>query len=429
MFDISATRKNLNQKEKKKKLACYYCDKILSHRISEHLNIMHAGEIEVARAFSKKGRERKMALLLLKNKGNFKHNIRVLKGEKQGLIVSRRPNQKATVDNDNYLPCSHCFGFFLKKDLWRHTGACPFLPAHKMGTKHFGVQASSNIILASSLGNESSPADLLKTLGTTLDTIGQVVLNDELVMHFGKVLLQKLGVRRKNDISQRMRQLGRLKMAINKRKGIPLDFSAIICGKEFDTVTESVQELVGTHTGEEGIVMLKKPGLALRLGHNLTKLAKMKFGLAIRNDDQASEKEAETFSRLIENEWCDKVSSVALATLKTNKFNKPFLLPLTEDLQKLKEYIDTGMSDLTAQLNHQPDYAVWRELAEITMSKVILLNKRRSSEASKLLMKAFINRPNWKTATNSDIFESLSLLEKKMFDRYVLLFIQGLSVM
>ena len=56
--------------------------------------------------------------------------------------------------------------------------------------------------------------------------------------------------------------------------------------------------------------------------------------LSYLNEDQVGQKEAETFLTLFNNEWTDSVSSVALASLKTNKFNKPTLLPVTSDLNK-----------------------------------------------------------------------------------------------
>ena len=47
------------------------------------------------------------------------------------------------------------------------------------------------------------------------------------------------------------------------------------------------------------------------------------------------------FFKLMHNEWKDVISSIALATLKTNKFNKPEILPITEDLVILKKQRDT----------------------------------------------------------------------------------------
>ncbi len=55
-------------------------------------------------------------------------------------------------------------------------------------------------------------------LCVTMDNIGHAILHDELLLKFAKILHDKLGDRRKNDIhvSQRLCQLARLKIQINK---------------------------------------------------------------------------------------------------------------------------------------------------------------------------------------------------------------------
>ena len=172
---------------------------------------------------------------------------------------------------------------------------------------------------------------LLLALCTKRDEIAKVVIHDKILIHFGNTLLQKLGTRRKNDISQRLRQLARLKIAINDMTESKHDqMYDIIAGKHFDLVVSAVKELVISYETEEGIIAFEKPGLALRLGHNLVKIGQIKFGMALRMDDTVGEKEAESFSKLLSNEWCDQISTIALATLKANKFNKPEILPVTK---------------------------------------------------------------------------------------------------
>ena len=71
--------------------------------------------------------------------------------------------------------------------------------------------------------------------------------------------------------------------------------------------------------------------------------------------------------------------------LRTNKFNKPHLLPVTDDLKKLKEYFDTQLPKYTQKLSACTSYANWRNLCEVTWHKFLLFNKRRSSETNQLV--------------------------------------------
>ena len=102
----------------------------------------------------------------------------------------------------------------------------------------------------------------------------------------------------------------------------------------------------------------------------------------------------ETFIHLHSSEWKDKVSSIALATLKTNNFNKPEMLPLTDDLFLLKNFLMQTMEDQNKHITVDPFYASWRALAESTLSRIIRFNKRRGSEASNILLQMFATRLN-----------------------------------
>ena len=87
-------------------------------------------------------------------------------------------------------------------------------------------------------------------------------------------------------------------------------------------------------------------------------------------------------------------------------------MPLTDDLIKLKNYLSLKMATLSEKIKESPSYQAWRELAESTMIRILLLNKRRGAEASKLLLTAYMHRPNWKETTNKEVLDSLSSLER-----------------
>ena len=125
--------------------------------------------------------------------------------------------------------------------------------------------------------------NLLQTLFTVQDEIGKAIVNDKLLIRFGNVLLNKLGIRRKHDISQRLRQLGRLKVQHNHdNEGLNKvdQFYDLLCGRKYDSLIAAVKQLVSLRTNEEGIMVHDRPSLALRLEHNLSKLAQTKYGLA-----------------------------------------------------------------------------------------------------------------------------------------------------
>ncbi|XP_064647889.1 germ cell nuclear acidic protein-like [Lineus longissimus] len=117
--------------------SCLYCEKLVA-KLSSHVSNTHKGEkevkailaLEIRKDDSKTEKERKRtarnrSFEKLRNRGNFKHNQKVLDSGKGELILVRRPVGAFRVED--YGPCCYCLGFFLKSDLGKHqTEHCHF---------------------------------------------------------------------------------------------------------------------------------------------------------------------------------------------------------------------------------------------------------------------------------------------------------------
>lgn len=97
----------------------------------------------------------------------------------------------------------------------------------------------------------------------------------------------------------------------------------------------------------------------------------------------------------MENEWCDRVSSLSLQTLTRKKMNRPEMVPLTSDLEILRQDMENKMASLKKELMDRPCPETWRRLATVTNARVTIFNKRRSGEASRLKVKDFQERQHW----------------------------------
>lgn len=100
------------------------------------------------------------------------------------------------------------------------------------------------------------------------------------------------------------------------------------------------------------------------------------------------------------------------------KYNKVNVLPLAEDIEILGKYIGSAIKDGVSLLNKEKNNkAIWKNLAEATLTRLLTFNKRRAGEASKLTVEAYINRPNWKEAFSAEIMRSLNGFEKELTKR------------
>lgn len=130
-----------------------------------------------------------------------------------------------------------------------------------------------------------------------------------------------------------MRQLGRLLIEINSysNSNSTATLEDMLDPDHFDQVVNAAESVAGTSTNSEGIRVHEIPSLALRLGHNLSKCAQIKRGCGIRKKDEKKIQSAEYYMKLHETEWQERISSIALASMKTcnilscNRYPKGFI--------------------------------------------------------------------------------------------------------
>jgi len=256
-----------------------------------------------------------------------------------------------------------------------------------------------------------------------LDKFTRTVKGDVLISKFGSALYYRYGKVRKNDISARMRHLARLLVVINRPRKHPLTLLQCINGKHFDRIVDSCVELCGSKLDETGRPVFERPSIGLKLGNYLVKCAQLKGGMGIRDNDKVTTGEADRYLNIHESEWKDKISCRALQTLRSLQLNNPKSLPLTSDLMKFREFLDERIDQLTSELRiHIFEYSVWRNLLELVLCSVIVFNKRRGGEASKLYLSAYKNRADWVKGSNQEILESLTPLERQLLNRFILCF-------
>ena len=125
------------------------------------------------------------------------------------------------------------------------------------------------------------------------------------------------------------------------------------------------------------------------------------------------------FLQLYELEWRTFVSTAAGRSLDQNKFKTTGSLPATDDLLKLREYAGKEIKNCIYRMDASPTLQDWRFLAELAASRIIVFNKRRGNEGTKLTIEQFQQRPHWSKIQLEDVHRSLQPLEKELCKRYV----------
>ncbi|XP_054867655.1 uncharacterized protein LOC129349183 isoform X2 [Amphiprion ocellaris] len=113
----------------------------------------------------------------------------------------------------------------------------------------------------------------------------------------------------------------------------------------------------------------------------------------------------------------------ALQTLREGKWNTPQLLPFTEDVKIMHGHLEKCREHYQEHLKSNPNKKNWTRLATVTLAEVILFNRRREGEVSKMPLNAFTLRDT--SRVHSDVALGLSKFEQKLCKHFQRIEIRG----
>ena len=387
-----------------KRNSCFFCGKEYA-KLSRHFFQVHSNEDEIAKILQMKARDslRRMELEKLVRMGNFNHNLGVLESEKGELKVIRRPGQGVDKDPSNYLPCQFCHGFFQKKDLYRHTPKCPFVPENsdQVNLRSKKLQHTGRLLLAANNFPTGCSPQLSEHVLSIMavDHVSDVVRSDETILMVGSTILENRGGEKAVEVSHQMRLLGRLLIKVRERCGASaVSLQTILSPEYFDHLIAAARSLGGYSDDSLSTVdRFKAPSTSAKCGYALKKAAYVVKGQALRKKDMAVKSNIDLFLELYEAEWSRKVTSHALQNLSFKKHNKPQMLPVTNDLLVLRNFLTEKITALTTEVQKNAMKENWRRLAVLALARLIIFNKRRgniqNSQYSNKISKMFADDP------------------------------------
>ena len=404
----------LGVEKKSKKNCCYYCGKLVS-KIGRHLSL-HSTEkdiIKVSQINDRKKKDKKLKELRLL--GNYRFNLECLEKGSGNLIVVRAPAFKCKASH--FLPCPFCFGFMHRRELHKHCKHCSFNTSKSRASNPVEEAKLLLIKKFNPRTDELSKCVLNKLRN---DNVKEKILHDNLILTFANSQMQRLRAAKGEKftyLGQRLRMLGRLLTECEKTKGSPISLNEIIKPWNFDLLVQSVKNMT------EGD---KKPkSIGLKIGHAIRKCCIVAKCIAIKCGNVERKAEAQSFIELLDGEWTDLISSSLLRELYDSKLSKDSALPLTKDLQKLTTYINEKIRKALQDMSSLPNEEHYKNLAKAVVCKIVVFNKRRGGEVSRLTLTDFTNRGKWSSQKNHEILNSFSNLEKKLANKLDLIKVSG----
>ncbi|XP_054867654.1 uncharacterized protein LOC129349183 isoform X1 [Amphiprion ocellaris] len=400
---------------------CLYCPGHCN-KMSRHLIRKHSSEPAVAKAisFPLKSKERKLHFDLIRNKGNRAHNNEVLKSG-SGILVPGQLTAEPVKASD-YMHCINCQAFLKRKSLWRHMSRCRL--AQKCSTPKPGksrIQSLCAFAQPVPDGVSQKVWELVSAMNQ--DEVTSIVRKEKSILKLAEHLFAKHGhdKTKHEHIRQKMREVGRLLQQSQKmgRLNCIKDF---FVPSNFHFVIDAVKAVAGF---DEEKNVYKTPSLALKLGHSLKKIADILECEAhmAESDNEGFINSLNRTRKLFEKKWDVSVSSGALQTLREGKWNTPQLLPFTEDVKIMHGHLEKCREHYQEHLKSNPNKKNWTRLATVTLAEVILFNRRREGEVSKMPLNAFTLRDT--SRVHSDVALGLSKFEQKLCKHFQRIEIRG----
>ena len=415
LVQVVQTMQEGNKRIWNKRYYCLFCEKPQA-KLPRHLTTMHKEEHQVVDYLTEKDLKLKaFKLTKLRNLGNHKHNSDVIRQGKGDLIVGYRPNKPA-VPND-YGPCENCFVYLVRTDLWKHR--CPAINSEDATSgiakgKRKRLAHTRKLLIPTPVGMSANVHRLLQSMIN--DDVARVIKNDSLILD----LAQREYLKHGHDLDQHsmirgtLRRIGRLLLQLQENAKFKHPLSYFIDPAHFRNVVTAAKQVAGFNKESN---TFSKPSVALKIGQTLKRSAKILQGKSIQEADEDMIKKVKSFHELCELNWTEEISTHALRTLYEGKRNQVKALPLTEDIVRLSKYLKDESKKCKDSLTSSSTSTVenslcWKKLNEMTLSRIILFNRRRQGEASRIKIDDYQNKP--KPNGQKVLLEGLSDVEREL---------------
>ncbi|XP_071828561.1 uncharacterized protein [Apostichopus japonicus] len=397
---------------------CIYCEKTVL-QIARHFKTHHFDESLVIKALNepKKSKERNAIFEELRKKGDHAHNIKVFKEGKGQLLVYKRP-QMGLLDAEDFIPCPDCHGYFAKRSLWRHQKNCTSESKNE-SKQTLGLRRAARVLLPTKADCSSKLQNILA--GMKADNIVLTIRADP--------WLCKLGEHYINDspnahyiVSDRMRSVARLLLETQKLNCAIKSAKDLVNPCHFDNVISGVKGCCGFDDASQ---MFATPSLAKKLGQSLNVLADISIAEAIKAADASQENMAEQFLKLKKLQWNKKIATKIYKQQSKQKWQKPPKIPLTADTVKLYQLLSCNIKETKESLKTEVTTSLWRELASLTLTQLIMFNRRRPGETQNLKLEDYKQQTGQKKDFQDEIYDSLPVAQKIASKRLSLIMTRG----
>lgn len=377
--------------------------------MGRHFIKQHANEPEIEKIINKdlNSPERRTAIQLLTLKGDFLHNCAVLLEQKGVLLVLRRPDANNLIEFTEYIPCIYCLGFVQKTQAYRHAKKCPFQRTEFGNIESNRIVSQGKVLLRKMTARDNSTADWQTIQGTfRTDEVGQYILNDDTLCTWGNSLTIKCGIAQAKHIRDKLRNVGTFCKSYHKEYGTDdISVRDIFQPKNFERIFKIAQPTFGKS--------LTPP---VKLGGFIKEIMVIIKQQAIYSDDSEKKEEIENFLYLVNTSW----NLISAPNIRMLKEQKPIVveMPITSDIRKVLHFLSGEIQKYVNELCQDPTLEIWIILSKNVLAFLIVFNRRREGEVSRLKLETYTQKPNYDEMETDTLTQTLTTIEQYLCENY-----------
>jgi len=409
-----------NSNIKSKRNCCAFCMKLQS-KLARHLETIHYNEPEVKKfaILPKKNPERKKIINTIRKIGNFKFNTNSELNTGQ-LIVSRRPNEKVNKTAIDFIACAKCKGFFAKSSIRHHARKCFKKNFEK--NKSIMIMGRKITCRIHQLANETLRNMVFPIMRD--DIVTRIVRYDKLLILYANKLCIKYKLQHQHDIIRaRLRVLGRFFLALKKINKNVEDFQSLYHPKVYDDCISAINVVAGYDNKQQ---LYKTPAVATNLSIFIKHIGNLLITECIKREDEKKKKLVKDFLKLLLVDVSMNINKNVLETQLTHKSHKKISLPSLKDIQTLHKYLLKKRTEAYIALKNSFSYEKWISLAKVTLTLMHVFNGR-AGEIERALIQDLKSYERLNENIYSDIYDSLSLKDKEIAQKYIRFCVRGKS--
>ncbi|KAL1448310.1 hypothetical protein WDU94_013928 [Cyamophila willieti] len=387
-------RWNYNNRQARQKHFCKYCSTLVT-QLPRHLKSKHKAESEIKFLTLLTPRRKRTRLEQIRKEGAVLYNHGIGQNDGKKIICSRP--QKTTTEN--FRTCPDCKYAYQDSSFTKHVIRCSGKNG-KIIPERMSFPIDDYVL-------EKKVLNIMKT-----DVVFKILSQDETILKYGSRILHKNRKEQHiyNHVSNKMRDLAKLVLELGSQDERIKSLKDAISPIHFMEIVKAVKVLGGYQALKN---TFQKPSLPMKLGQALKKCADILIIEAIYAEDIAYGQQLQNFVDLYEKDWHHQLGHHAQRSMYEGKFNKFLKLPESNDITTLMNYLDSEENKWIKEIENSHksgDFCniaqQWKELASLTLVNVLVFNRRRSGEISRLELTSY--RP---FSSRMDVDANMELLD------------------